>query len=1032
MIPVSLTLQGIYSYQQKQTIDFTRLTGGKLFGIFGPVGSGKSTILEAISYALHGETERLHSRDKRTYNMMNLKSNELFIDFIFKAGQNNDKYRFTVQGKRNKKNFERINTFERKGYRWSGGHWIPLESIQAENILGLSYENFKRTVIIPQGKFQEFLQLSETDRTRMLKEIFNLQRFELSEKVWQVEKQNIQEINQLEGELKGMEEITEEAKKEKVRNKNIKQQEKEKQEQLFKEVKKRFDHLQSLKDLYDHYLRARNTMADLKENKPEFDRRQKNVEQFEQCRQYFKGKIDRSNDLEKDIELRKEEIDKAQKQKDEKDHRINKHQKEFKQIQQTFRDEKSLDHSINDLSTIIKIRKFQEELAAFQKQLAEGEAKEEKEKKYRDQLKKEKTDLRKQIEEQKKKIPDQGKLGAVKNWYTQKNNTRENLETYEQESKKARDKIDDLKNQRQKILFNHKLDQLKDNLTGLPVKELQPTLNALKDEYDRATREIDEHLLHYQTRKELETYAQNLKNGEACPVCGSTEHPGKLQAGDADQHIKELQQKKKDHQNFVKSINQALQDLEGLKENYKNFKQQHEKYKEQYHKEHQKLDNHQQSFVWETYRGFTEQQVDDLLKQAGQQNEEIKQLEKQLHDKEQTLEEQDKSLEDVHKNNTDLKQKANSLDERIQSYKDQLWLLKFKDFESVEAEDLQNKLKDWQSKLQTYQDLEKKIEKLQKESEKLAYSINSQSRELTKKQKEKKQVSTDLKHQIQQSVYDNEGQIVKILEQKIDIEKEKKAIEEFQTLFNEKQGIYKNLEEQLKGKETFQQEAFEQVKTNKEKAEKEIQEFNNAIVILSKDIKDLEQKLVKKKQLSQKLENLNNRQENIRTLKNLFKGSGFVRYVSSVFLKELCHVANERFYSLTHQQLRLEVTGENNFQVRDFLNNGRVRSVKTLSGGQTFQAALSLALALSESIQQQNKTAQNFFFLDEGFGSLDRESLQTVFHTLKSLRRENRVVGVISHVEELQQEIDVSLNIRNDPEKGSLISRSWEIQKDNE
>jgi exonuclease SbcC len=59
--------------------------------------------------------------------------------------------------------------------------------------------------------------------------------------------------------------------------------------------------------------------------------------------------------------------------------------------------------------------------------------------------------------------------------------------------------------------------------------------------------------------------------------------------------------------------------------------------------------------------------------------------------------------------------------------------------------------------------------------------------------------------------------------------------------------------------------------------------------------------------------------------------------------------------------------------------------------------------------------------LDEGFGSLDRDSLSVVLETLKTLRRENRIVGIISHVEELQQEMDVSLRIELDKERGSLV-----------
>ena len=85
MLPVKLTLEGIYSYRERQTIDFTRLTEARLFGIFGPVGSGKSTILEAMIYAIYGTIDRLNNDVK--YNVMNLQSDRLFVDFEFRAGE---------------------------------------------------------------------------------------------------------------------------------------------------------------------------------------------------------------------------------------------------------------------------------------------------------------------------------------------------------------------------------------------------------------------------------------------------------------------------------------------------------------------------------------------------------------------------------------------------------------------------------------------------------------------------------------------------------------------------------------------------------------------------------------------------------------------------------------------------------------------------------------------------------------------------------------------------------------------------------
>jgi exonuclease SbcC len=75
MIPIKLSIKGLYSYRETQVVDFTKLTEASIFGIFGKVGSGKSSILEAITFALYGDTERMNkSGDDRNYNMMNLRS----------------------------------------------------------------------------------------------------------------------------------------------------------------------------------------------------------------------------------------------------------------------------------------------------------------------------------------------------------------------------------------------------------------------------------------------------------------------------------------------------------------------------------------------------------------------------------------------------------------------------------------------------------------------------------------------------------------------------------------------------------------------------------------------------------------------------------------------------------------------------------------------------------------------------------------------------------------------------------------------
>ena len=95
------------------------------------------------------------------------------------------------------------------------------------------------------------------------------------------------------------------------------------------------------------------------------------------------------------------------------------------------------------------------------------------------------------------------------------------------------------------------------------------------------------------------------------------------------------------------------------------------------------------------------------------------------------------------------------------------------------------------------------------------------------------------------------------------------------------------------------------------------------------------------------------------------------------------------------------------------------------SGVPGTEASLCLALALAESVQSLNKNDKNFFFIDEGFGTQDPESVAVVFETLQSLYKENRNVGIISHVAELQERIPRSINVFKDEEKGSVVSENW-------
>ncbi|NBC72305.1 SbcC/MukB-like Walker B domain-containing protein, partial [Paenibacillus sacheonensis] len=140
----------------------------------------------------------------------------------------------------------------------------------------------------------------------------------------------------------------------------------------------------------------------------------------------------------------------------------------------------------------------------------------------------------------------------------------------------------------------------------------------------------------------------------------------------------------------------------------------------------------------------------------------------------------------------------------------------------------------------------------------------------------------------------------------------------------------------------------------------------------------------------------------LKSLQTVFRGNAFVEYVAEEQLVQVCRAASERLGFLTKRRYALEVDSAGGFVIRDDAGGGIRRPVSTLSGGETFLASLALALALSSQIQLRGKYPLQFFFLDEGFGTLDPELLDTVITALEKLHHETLAVGVISHVPELR------------------------------
>ena len=154
----------------------------------------------------------------------------------------------------------------------------------------------------------------------------------------------------------------------------------------------------------------------------------------------------------------------------------------------------------------------------------------------------------------------------------------------------------------------------------------------------------------------------------------------------------------------------------------------------------------------------------------------------------------------------------------------------------------------------------------------------------------------------------------------------------------------------------------------------------------------------------------------------------FEAYVMAAFFDQILRQANKRLTRMTqgrYQLIRYELDTDLSSRglelgVRDQYT-GKPRSVRSLSGGESFKASLALALGLSDVVQRRaGGISIEAMFVDEGFGTLDAESLDAAVNTLLSLAEDDRLVGIISHVDELRERIDQKIVVSKTPQGSSL------------
>lgn len=1008
MIPLQLSLEGIYSYQKRQTIDFTTLTDAGLFGIFGAVASGKSTILEAISFALYGESDRMNVVN-RAYNMMNLKSDRMYIEFDFQNYESK-KFRVVREYRRNSKDFEKVLHSGTTFYEEKDAEWLPLDHSSAESIIGLSAENFKRTIIIPQGKFKEFIELGGKDRTSMMKEIFNLHHYDLYNNVRALYSTNEHELNVLLGKLSGYEDVSEEAIAEKERLYAEQKSSFEKQLVDFKKLTEAFEQLKQLSIDFNSLQQQNSKLASEENKRKEIEVTEKSLKLYVQTHQQFDEILRLKQQLTVKLAYENVNLKNIVKELAVNQEKSVKTTEKLTNLQPFIDAIDTKKQEVVDLELISQILTFRAAIKKGEERTIKGRTVVEDLSKEVDSFTRKISEVETKIEAVKGKLIDAKTLTSVELWFSAHNALTKRIVDGNSKHKDIIKHIGATDDMFQSLGYD------KDNWKEA-IEEQSKILNEQLANANKQKTQLE-------VKQKIAHFANEIHEGSACPLCGSLEHPHVIETEDVSTDILENKEQLKALEKQLKSNTATYLELTKLQE----AKNSYIKNRMDVEAELKSLEEEKEQliaqFKWDGFSSADEAAFKTVKADNDKLIVEKEQLENQQKENRTQLEDTSKRLAEAKELLAKIEDENKHNETLIASNSSQIKLLQLVDFKNQTSETVNQAISERKLLIKSKQDEHAALEK-QKTDLLLAISSQTATKEAFEKQiaqlsKEEKENNAKIESKLAESSFEFIHDIEQLLSNRRDVETERKLIETFRINYEKLKQSVDELEKRLAGK-SFSPEEFEAKKQEHQASEEVINNLRGTLATLKHDLERIQKEFKEKKELSIEKEKLETRKANIGTLTQLFKASGFVNYVSSIYLKNLCAIANKRFHRLTKNQLSLQISDKNEFEIIDYLNDGRTRSVKTLSGGQCFQVSLSLALALAENVQSLTNSDKNFFFIDEGFGTQDAESVNIVFETLSNLQKENRIVGIISHVEELQERIPKSLFIRKDLEKGSLI-----------
>lgn len=1050
MRPTRLVMTAFGPYSGTETVDFTKLKERNLFLITGPTGAGKTTIFDAITYALYGSGNGDERKPQNFRSDFAGKDVLTEVELEFRVGAKSYSiYRSPAQLVKKKRG---------EGYREESekvclvckdecGEPVVYDKIkeageEVERILNLNVNQFRQIMMIPQGQFREVISSDTSEREKILRALFDTSKYskiqeKLKERKKELEasiKSSMDHISEAfkkighDGEdgttsqkMAKVEVEIEELEKARVgKEKEISEleliisrvsQEIAKGEQVNKileNIEKNSEKLSQLEAKGSEYLEKKEAVSKMeKAIRLQGDERSI-VDMLKRAREVEASILkerESLSSLEIQLERKKSELEREAKREGERQEQSKKlltlkeRESDFKELEEReitlkLKAEKHRDSEQREKSLEAKLANYSSEILLLEQELESGE------------------NLELEIEKlESKRKSDMEKKQQL-------------LELFE-EDKAIKGDIELLKELQSKLSSKSEA-----------VKVLEISLKKEAEECES----LNETLL----SEQASYIALSLCKDSPCPVCGSLEHPNPAKPVKSEVSQESLKQKRQD----VEKLRQELEVEKGL---LGELKVESGKLKATAESRQSSLDSRLHKLGVENgdiYKVKTElrdrikEYTENILSMEASRAEQsrkkinlkalkIKQAE--LQEKHRAESELERELSDEIKDlSGKLKVQKSSLEKLLsrpeisfESYKEVL----------VETECKYEELE------RSYRLAKESFENTERDRIALASGLEARCGELASLNESAEDRKAEFKEKVSKVGFKDVEDYRKYRASESELDKAIEEVNRYYDSVKELKSLLKRDKESTEGLDIVDIEALRVIEKDLNAKKSEISDARTEL-------------LIEKDRYSECLEAVKSRAESIAkeeseysvvgelaAVANAEKGSinsknmSFERYVLSSFLEDILLATNARLSGMTDGRFRIArkesldhrgKAGGLDLEVMDYYT-GRKRDISTLSGGEGFKASLSMALGLSDVVRAHAGGIElDTIFIDEGFGTLDSDSLESAIDTLVELQNNGRLVGLISHVDELKERIDAKIEIESGSKGSHIIDFEFE------